>query len=129
MFKIGLIFFPLFFLSCSSVVKDCYCTDEFRMYTVTVLDLNGNRVGDLQTRVQNTVTGRIYKFETSLYFEEGIYPVMDDTFTQEFTTQPEEIIFSGTKDDKSVEGSYLFNSDECNCHVNKITGPDTLILN
>jgi hypothetical protein len=43
-------------------------------------------------------------------------------------TAPEKIYFSATDGSKITSGEFMFNTDECKCHINKVSGPDTLVL-
>ena len=38
------------------------------------------------------------------------------------------ILFAGNSDSGSVNAEYFINTDRCKCHVQKISGPDTLVL-
>jgi len=53
---------------------------------------------------------------------------MTDGYQNDFSIRPGKIFFTGTKNNLEVTGEYLFNTDECRCHVNKVAGPDTLVL-
>lgn len=97
------------------------------MHTVLILDENNQPAENLQTTVTNE-KGVVLEI-TSSFPEPGVYVVMDDSHTGEFTTVPEKIFFSATGRGKSVSAEYLFNTDKCKCHVNKAAGPDTLIVN
>lgn len=116
--------------SCFDEEPDCVCSLEFRMYLVTVIDSLGNPVDSLQTTVTNS-TGKEFNFDelTPPPNMPGVYFVMTDGYQNEFTTKPEKILFKGTKGGKEVAGEFYFNTDDCYCHVYKIAGPDTLILN
>ncbi len=120
---------PFLFSACSLIdvteVKDCICTTEFRVYSVTVVDSSGSPVDSLITTVKSS-RGKIFKpyQEPSL---PGKYWLMDDGYTNEFTTLPTIIIFTGIRDSIKAEAVYLFNTDDCKCHVQKLGGPDTIV--
>lgn len=115
--------------ACSEETPDCVCTEEFRMYFVVVIDSLGNPVDSLQTIVSND-RGKQYNF--SSYFPppylSGVYFVMTDGYQSDFSTTPGRILFSGKKENKEVAGEFYFNTDNCRCHVYKVSGPDTLVL-
>lgn len=114
---------------CSDEPNDCICTEEFRMYLVTVVDSLGNPVDSLTTTITND-RGKQYDFSNYLPppYMPGSYLVMTDGYQHDFSQRKEKIFFTGTKHNKEVTGEYLFNTDDCFCHVYKVSGPDTLIL-
>lgn len=117
------------FNSCKNsevLTKDCVCTLEFRSYSVFVTDKNKKPIDSLSTVVKNQKTGKIYKLYEFPFLEAGRYSIMDDGYTKEFSVQPEAIIFTAKKDSFNIEQIFYFNTDECNCHINKAAGPDTI---
>ncbi|MBU2444414.1 MAG: hypothetical protein KJ666_02410 [Bacteroidetes bacterium] len=115
--------------SCSSIDNSCICTQEFRMYTVLVIDNTNQPVDSLNVEIKNVKTGRLYLFLEKIYLGKGVYQVMNDSYTKEFTQWPEKVLFKGTKNGAVIESEYFFNTDECKCHVYKISGKDTLVIN
>ena len=129
-FKLILPLLPiLLFYNCDDEYPDCVCTEEFRMYFVTVVDSLGNPIDSLHTLIKNS-RGKEYDFGafSPPSFVSGAYFVMTDGYQNDFRTSVERIIFVGTKKDLEVSGEYLFNTDECRCHIYKVAGPDTLVL-
>ena len=106
---------------------DCACTMEFRMITVAVVDEMNVPVLGLTTEVKDD-SGKVYDVYNDPLIFPGHYTVMDDNYTRELTTQPKRFIFTGIKDSLTVNGEFFVNTDECKCHVEKVSGPDTLIL-
>lgn len=115
----------LFNYSCSE--EDCPCTMEFRIITVVVVDTSNNPVLGLVTTVKDD-TGKVYNVYNDPLFLPGHYTVMDDNYTRELSTRPKRFLFSGVKDSLTVNGEFFVNTDRCKCHVEKVSGPDTLIL-
>lgn len=130
-FRLVLIFLAIQFLNnCDdNDPPNCICSEEFRMYFVTVIDSLGNPVDSLQAIVTND-KGKEYNFDGFLPppYLQGAYLVMTDGYQTDFSVRPGKIFFVGTKNDLEISGEYLFNTDECRCHVYKVAGPDTLIL-
>lgn len=114
---------------CSDEPNDCICTEEFRMYLVTVVDSLGNPVDSLQTTIKNE-QGKEYDFGEfePLPYLMGVYFVMTDGYQNDFSQGPGKIFFKGAKNNLEVTGEYLFKTDKCLCHVYKVAGPDTLVL-
>ena len=113
-------------LSCSSSMENCICTDQFVIITVVVLDQNNSFVPGLAVTVKDE-SGKIYDVSKYQYPFPGIYNVMTDEYVRNFSTLPRRIIFTGESDSLIVNGSFFINTDECRCHVNKVSGPDTLV--
>ena len=129
-FKPTILFFLILLLNnCNDESLDCVCTEEFRTYLVIVVDSTGNPIDSLQTKVTSD-RGKEYDFEefTPPPFMHGAYFVMTDGYQNDFSIRPGKIFFTGVKNNLEVTGEYLFNTDECRCHVYKVAGPDTLVL-
>jgi len=64
------------------------------------------------------------------YLGEGKYTVLNDSFTHIMCTcgTAQAIYFSATDGSKIANGEFMFNTDDCKCHINKVSGPDTLVL-
>lgn len=122
----SIIFLLLLFPSCSDI-NDCACTMEFRMITVLVVDEMNDPVSGLNTTVKDE-SGRTFGFLHDPFFFPGYYTVMDDNYTREFSPIPKLILFTGIKDSQSVSADFFINTDDCHCHIEKVSGPDTLVL-
>jgi hypothetical protein len=116
----------ILFSSCTTETADCICSEEFRTITVLVLDESNKPIEGLTTTVTNE-KGIIYNLPDDYMFP-GYYLVMSDKYVQDFSTIAGKILFSGISDSGSVYGQYFINTDRCKCHIQKISGPDTLIL-
>jgi hypothetical protein len=97
------------------------------MITVVVKDEFNNPVTGLNTTVKDN-SGKTHNFPNEPNFFPGHHTVMDDNYVRELTTLPKRFIFSGSNDSLSVAAEFLINTDECNCHVYKTSGADTLVL-
>ncbi|HEY6906479.1 MAG TPA: hypothetical protein VI230_03385, partial [Ignavibacteriaceae bacterium] len=86
----------------------------------------GKPIEGLTTTVTNE-KGIIYNLPDD-YPLPGYYPVMSDKYVQDFSTIASKILFTGISDSGSVNGDYYINTDRCKCHIQKVSGPDTLIL-
>jgi hypothetical protein len=129
-FFLTMVILPLIiWRQCSDEPDDCLCTEEFRMYLVTIVDTLGNPVDSVHTSITNEL-GKDYDF--SVYspppLTHGAYIVMTDGYEKDFLTGPKKIFFFGRKDNKETSAEFLFRTDKCLCHVYKSSGPDTLII-
>ena len=117
-------------VSCSVLDDNCLCTDEFCYYTVTVVDTLGVPVDSLTVSIKDKNGNKLDVNQPGYIFNPGVYVVLDDSFINmfEFTERAEKVFFSATDGERIAQAEYLFNSDRCRCHVNKVSGPDTLVL-
>jgi hypothetical protein len=97
------------------------------MITVVVIDESNEPVTELSTTIKDD-SGRIYDIQSDPGIFPGVYTVMDDSYVMELTTEPKRFIFTGVKESLSTRGEFFVVTDECNCHVDKFAGPDTLVL-
>jgi hypothetical protein len=106
------------------------CTEEYRFFLVTVVDTLGLPVDSLDVTIRDKDGDELDVLQESNPFGPGNYTVLNDSFTQLFCscTTPEIIYFSATDGGRIATGEYLFNTDKCRCHINKVSGPDTLVL-
>lgn len=112
--------------SCTTETEDCICSEEFRTITVLVINQSNKPVEGLTTTVTNE-KGIIYNLPDISPLP-GYYLVMSDSYVGDFSTAAKKILFAGITDSGSVHGEYFINTDRCKCHIQKISGPDTLVL-
>ena len=125
-----IILIALVFYSCSEVNNDCICTQEFRSYQVTVVDTLGVPVDSLAITIKDKDGDALDVQQQDQIFGPGKYTVLDDSFTRMFVspTIAEKVTFTATDGMRTVAGEYLFSTDVCRCHIDKVSGPDTLVL-
>ncbi len=123
-------FILLTFISCSTLEEECLCTEEYRTYLVTVVDAFGAPVDSLDIMVKNADGDELNVQHESYYLGAGKYTVLNDSFTHIMCTcgSPQAIYFSATDGNRITNGEFMFNTDKCMCHINKVSGPDTLVL-
>lgn len=129
--SVGMILLTLSFGGClfEDPVSGCMCTMEFRAYAVTVVDANGVPADSAIVTVKNLKTGKEYKFEPHSWpFEQGVYEIMHDGYMKDFTDGPVPVGVTAKKRNVSATGVWQFATDDCDCHVWKVSGPDTLVL-
>ena len=125
-----IVLIALLIYSCSEVDNDCICTQEFRSYLVTVIDTLGVPVDSLNITIKDKDGNELDVQQDPYFLNEGKYTVFNDVFTQILCDcgTPQKIYFSATDGTRNTAGEFLFNTDECQCHINKVAGPDTLVL-
>ena len=126
----GLILILFIVNSCSEIDKDCICTEEYRTYLVTVVDTLGVPVDSLNITIKDKDGDELDVQQEPYYLGEGKYTVLNDSFTHIMCTcgTAQAIYFSATDGSKIANGEFMFNTDDCKCHINKVSGPDTLVL-
>lgn len=117
-------------VSCSNADEDCMCTEEYRFFLVTVVDTLGIPVDSLDVIIRDKDGDELDIVQESYAFGPGKYTVLNDSFIQMFCAcgTSQKIYFSATDGNRVAAGEFLFNTDECKCHINKVEGPDTLVL-
>jgi hypothetical protein len=112
--------------SCATETEDCICTQEFRLIRVLVVDESGSPVEGLNSTITN-LEGKFYNME-DVYSSSGYYAVMSDEYVHDFSNAARKIFFTASSDSGIANGEFLINTDRCQCHVQKVSGPDTLLL-
>lgn len=122
--------FSLITFSCSEIDKDCLCTEEFRSYLVTVVDTLGTPVDSLDVTIKDKDGDELDVQQEQYFLDDGKYTVLNDSFTHIMCTcgTLQKIYFSATNGSRIATGEFMFNTDECKCHINKVSGPDTLVI-
>lgn len=114
-----------------SEVLDCPaqpCTLVFASITVKFLDNSGNAVevksySAFNKRTQKKlVTGNL-----KLMNDAGFYTIVDDAMRAQLSTQGDEIVVSGTHPTTGQTKTATYKlSGGCNCHVERISGPQVI---
>jgi len=105
--------------------SDCACTKEIRTYRVSILNANLVRIDSLATRVVDNRSGFVYRSDSDSY-QDG-YMVMSDMEKQYFKAVAETVIFHASHQKYNIAQEYIFKVDDCQCHIVKVAGPDTII--
>lgn len=116
-------------ISCSTIEKDCICTQVFVTSTVMIIDSNGIPVDSLSIAVKDK-DGNKLNIEQDFYrVVPGRYIVLNDGFLNLLCGKllPQKFFFSATDGSKTISAEYLFNTTDCCCHISKVEGPDTLV--
>jgi hypothetical protein len=108
--------------------SQCACTEEFRVFTLAVLDDASQPVEDGDLTVTNLRTGRRLESGWLGLPAPGHYPVVDDAMLDEFSPAGDPVRVDGSTRAGSFTVSYVFAPDACGCHVQRIAGPDTVVV-
>lgn len=103
------------------------CTEEFRSWVVVVVDDTGTPMVGLDVDVTRTSTGALLPYGEP-GFTAGAYRVMDDGLSSELRVAGETIVAESEGEGVSFRAEYLFGTDPWRCHVEKLAGPDTVVV-
>lgn len=120
-------------LSCTVDHKDCVCTEEFRSYSVYIVDGNRQPIDSLVTWVTDRNSQVVYRTDSSSlldpYQTPGQYIVLTDSEMKYINSVLEIVIFHASNRKYNITESFTFSaSDECRCHIQKVSGPDSIIV-
>jgi hypothetical protein len=121
------------------------CTMRFDAQNVLVVDAQSQPLDSLVTFLRNirtndtVVTGKNIYGAPAVYYDPsvtpetnswgpGFYTILDDSYTWYLSTEPDSFQFSAIRGADTVSALYVFNTDSCRCHINKISGPDSLVM-
>lgn len=123
------LFGSLFFISCNFYEQGCVCTEEFSMITISVVDSTDNPVDSLNVFIEDEFGRQINPLYKQLEFVPGRYVVIDDSYTNYLSTNPLLLRFTASDSlGRLAQAFIVVNTDECRCHVNKISGVDKTVL-
>ena len=104
------------------------CTDEFRSYTVRVVNSSGDPVEGLTANVRNERTGRSLTRDSTSgdAGAGGIYALISDSEIDLVSEDGDLISFRAFGSGLVAEAFFVIGTTNCRCHVLKISGPDTI---
>ena len=119
-----ILFFYLFFFSCSNSDDEVICTEQFVMVDVSVFDQNGNL---LDLLVSKSLNENRNEFDLGINNQgSGRYLVMSDKFHKELGSN-DKIYFQLFNEDSLLhEEIYYISGGEC--HISKQFGKDTIVI-
>ncbi len=117
-------------LSCSDpFTETCACTTEFRFFTVTVVDGQGQPAGDVHIAVTRVTDGFYLTPPDDMGLNQpGVYVILTDNALADVTEDGTRVEVVGTRGDTGFRAEFVFRHDECRCHVSQVSGPGTVQL-
>jgi hypothetical protein len=97
---------------------------------VLIIDSTGAPLDSLNITLKDK-DGNSLNIKQDFYtLRPGRYIVLNDGCLNQLCGQliPQKFFFSATDGNTTVSAEYLFNTSDCCCHINKVAGPDTLVL-
>jgi hypothetical protein len=116
-------------LACYDPQSPCACTEEFRTYTLAVVDETGAAVADALITRTHARTGEILEPGWLGMLQPGVYLIADDGMLDRFSSRGDTVRVHGTKDDRAFVADFVFAVPaQCRCHVELVSGPDSVIM-
>jgi len=102
------------------------CSDEFVSVQFRVVDVSGEPQDSFAVTVRNARTGEVYSVRQP-HSGEGVYHALDDGFMDRIRGIAP-LIVHGERGDREFDASFLMGVDEDGCHIQKVAGPDTVVV-
>jgi hypothetical protein len=127
--RIPLVLTAFLVVACYDPQSPCACTEEFRTYTVSVVDDGGDLVADVAITRVHVRTGSVLDPGWLGMLQPGVYVVADDAMLEVFSSRGDTVRVTGTKDSVQFVADFVFVvPDPCRCHVVKRAGPDSVVI-
>jgi hypothetical protein len=114
---------------CDDTAGNCACTEEFRAYLVTVLDDAMQPANGVTLTRVNLRSGKVLEPTWLGMPTPGAYVVADDGLIDEFSSAGDTVRVTFSQGGSSFTTDFKFVvAAPCFCHVEKIFGPDTVVM-
>jgi hypothetical protein len=115
--------------ACDDQSSQCACTEEFRTYPVTVVDEAGDVATDVVLNRTNLRTAQVFEPTWLGQHVPGTYLVADDGLVYEFSIDGDSVRVDGQQGVAAFTAFFEFAvTGPCRCHVEKLSGPDTVVI-
>jgi hypothetical protein len=104
------------------------CTTEWVTAWVTLVDSTGAPVDSATVTATIRRSGRVIVYPTpqGFGFRVGDYVFLTDADRRQLRSSGDAVIVTGTKSNAAASGNYVYANG--GCHIEKVSGPDTLQL-
>lgn len=117
---------PLGSAACEDHVGKC-CTEEYRAYSVAVVDGTGNPVPDLTVTRMNLRTGKVLQPGWLGLLIPGVFLVADDGMLDACSSEGDTLRINGSRVGTRIVANFVCAVPEpCRCHVELLAGADTV---
>lgn len=113
--------------ACSDAPGGTACTAMFASVPVTVVDGAGRPVEEATVTAVLVRTGQVLTPTGLILNAPGTYPLVDDGSTSVIRRAGESVQAHISRGAQSMTADYVFSVPD-GCHVNKVSGPDTVTL-
>ena len=101
------------------------CTDELRTVIVHVTDAAGTPISGLQPT--STIDGHSVNVAQGSEFDPGSYAVISDAELH-LIGDTADVTFDVSSAQGSASATFEISTEPCHCHINRVSGPTTLVL-
>ena len=105
----------------------CVCTTVYLSSIVHIQDGSHNPIDSLVTTSTIKRTGKTLKYK-QYPIGNGNYVVLEDDAIKDLDIFGEMVIFHAQNSNYTIDRQFLFDTDNCRCHIHKISGPDTITV-
>ncbi len=116
--------FGLLVLMLSSCTFETACTEEFRFITLRIEDETNQPVSGVTVIVTLQRTGDI--LDMGREQTDSSYLIADDSLTEAFSSTGDMLTVVGNKNGKSFQTQFEIRNN--GCHIEKISGPNVVVL-
>jgi hypothetical protein len=106
----------------------CACTEEFRIFSLAVLDDASQPVANADLTVTNLRSGQRLVSGWLGQLAPGQYVIADDAMLDQFSPDGDPVRVQGQSPAGSFTADYVFAPDACGCHLQRVAGPDTVVV-
>ena len=118
---------PAAFGACILMDGTILCSDEFVSVQFRVVDVSGEPQDSFVVTVRNVRTGEAYSVRQPVSDEVGVYHALDDG-SKDRIHGIAPLKVHGERGDREFDASFLIGVDEDGCHIQKMAGPDTVVV-
>lgn len=107
----------------------CNCAANFAIIQVSVVDTVGAPVGGLSPNITLVRTGAAITPDQMYAFGAGAYVVVTDHEQSMISTAGDAIHFTVSSAGRSASADFVVGvTSPCRCHIQRVSGPNTLVL-
>jgi len=107
--------------------SEAVCTAMFAVATVTVVDASSGPAAAATVTTTLVRTGETITPGTVMDFVTGVYPILDDGAIPRLHPAGDSIRVRAVQGNASAESGFRFEVPD-GCHIQRVSGPDTLVL-
>jgi hypothetical protein len=117
-------------LSCSdSFTEGCACTTEFRFFTVSVVNAQGQPAANVDVSTTRVADGLDPTPPDDMGIgQPGVYVILTDNVLGDVSEEGTLVEVVSTRGDAGFRAEFVFSRDDCQCHVSQVSGPGTVQL-